>query len=229
MRRSAERLGGDPWNMRTWCSDISPGWSTTSTARASSTSTMISCPRESRLPGAKVSRCATCSVWVPAIMRIAPLVIELSEKATHAVTTSGSLGRVLVPGHEGRIAGLLDEEARAPAEQVRAEDVLDRVQDARVADQLVEPGEEQMALVPELAAQRAAPLALDRLEPRAIAGRLLGREHAEGEVEPVTAVLRHGFGGEGLQADGSICGGGLSSGLPPLPPRGGERVGWGGG
>ncbi len=77
--------------MRTWCSDISPGWSTTSTARASSTSTMISCPRESRLPGAKVSRCATCSVWVPEIMRSAPLVIELSEKATHAVTTSGSV------------------------------------------------------------------------------------------------------------------------------------------
>ena len=52
---------------------------------------MTSCPRESRLSGAKVSRWATCSVWVPGIMRIAPLSIELSEKATHAVTTSGSL------------------------------------------------------------------------------------------------------------------------------------------
>ena len=78
------------------------------------------------------------------------------------------------------------------------EEILHRVQDARVPDQLVEPGEEQMALVPQLAAQRAAPLALDRLEPRAIAGRLLGREHAEGEVESVTTVLRHGVGREGL-------------------------------
>ena len=86
-----ERLGGDPWNMRTWCSDISPGCSTTSTARDSSTSTAISWPRESRLWRAKVSRCATCPAWVPGIMRMAPLSTELSEKATHAVTTSGSL------------------------------------------------------------------------------------------------------------------------------------------
>ena len=52
---------------------------------------MISWPRESRLSGAKVSRCATCSVCVPGTMRMAPLSIELSEKATHAVSTSGSL------------------------------------------------------------------------------------------------------------------------------------------
>ncbi len=77
--------------MRTWCSDISPGRSTTSTARDSSTSTAISCPRESRLAGAKVSRWGTCSVWLPGIMRIAPLSTELSVKATHAVSTSGSL------------------------------------------------------------------------------------------------------------------------------------------
>jgi hypothetical protein len=91
MRRSAERLGGEPWNMRTWCSDISPGWITTSTARDSSTSTMISWPRESRFSGAKVSRWGTCSRWVPGTIRIAPLSTELSEKATQAVTTSGSL------------------------------------------------------------------------------------------------------------------------------------------
>jgi len=39
----------------------------------------------------RVSRWATCSWWVPGTIRMAPLSLELSDSATHAVTTSGSL------------------------------------------------------------------------------------------------------------------------------------------
>ena len=62
-----------------------------STAFASSTSTAISWPRESRLVGAKVSRCATCATWLPGTMRIAPFSTVASVNASHAVTTSGWL------------------------------------------------------------------------------------------------------------------------------------------
>ena len=53
------------------------------------------------------------------------------------------------------------------------EHVLHRVDDSRVAHELVEPREQQVALVPQLAAERPAVRALDRLEARAIRGRLL--------------------------------------------------------
>ena len=84
-------VGGEPCTIRTWCSDISPARSTMSTPRASSTSTSISWPRERRLSAAKVSRWASCSPWDPGTIRIAPFSTVASVKATHAVTTSGSL------------------------------------------------------------------------------------------------------------------------------------------
>jgi hypothetical protein len=49
-----------------------------------------------------------------------------------------------VPRHEGRIVGLLDEEIRRPAEEVRAVEVFDRVHDLVVAHEVGEPGEEQV-------------------------------------------------------------------------------------
>lgn len=123
----------------------------------------------------------------------------------HVRLAEPPVGRVLVPGHEGRVPRFLDEEARAPAEEVGAEEVFHRVEDSRVPDQRVEPREEQVALVPQLAAERAAALALGRLEAGAIAGGLLGREHAGGEVEAVTTVLRHRCGGKGFHGVRSIC------------------------
>ena len=62
-----------------------------STPRASSISTAISWPRESRLFGAKVSRWASCSSCEPGTIRIAPFSTVASVKASHAVTTSGAL------------------------------------------------------------------------------------------------------------------------------------------
>src|SRR6202044_1061967 len=90
MRLFAEGFGSDPWISRTWCKDISPGFNGNSTALLSSTSTMISWPRLSRLLAAKVSRCGTwSSLCDPGMTRIAPFSWVLSLRATQAVTTSG--------------------------------------------------------------------------------------------------------------------------------------------
>ena len=123
---------------------------------------------------------------------------ERDPRGHHVRLAQAPVGRVLVPRHEGRVARLLDEEARAPAEQVRAEDVLDRIEDAGIPDQPVEPREQEMALLPELAAERPAVGALHRLEPGAIAARLLGREHADRKVEPVATIPGHRLGQEAL-------------------------------
>ncbi len=59
--------------------------------------------------------------------------------------------------------------------------------------QRVKPGEEQVALVPQLAAERPALLALYRLEPGPVLPRLGRREHADGKGKAVAAVLFDGF------------------------------------
>ena len=87
--RPAERFGSDPWQIKTWCKDISPGASSTFTASCSFTSTATSCPRESRLASAKVSVCATCWCCVPGTTRIQPFSTVDGVSATQAVTTSG--------------------------------------------------------------------------------------------------------------------------------------------
>jgi hypothetical protein len=50
------------------------------------------------------------------------------------------IGRVLVPRHEGRIARLLDEEVGGPAQQSRAVQILDGVEDGATPHELGEPG-----------------------------------------------------------------------------------------
>ena len=61
----SDGLGGEPCTSRTWCSDISPGRSTSGTASRSSTSTAISWPRVSKLWRSNVSRCGIWSiVWL---------------------------------------------------------------------------------------------------------------------------------------------------------------------
>ena len=76
----------------------------------------------------------------------------------HVGRIEAPIRRVLVPGDEAGALLLLDEESRGPAEDVRADRVLDRIQDLRVMDQLVRPGEEQVRLVP--------PVRLDRKSTR---------------------------------------------------------------
>ena len=77
-----------------------------------------------------------------------------------------------MPGDKGRGVGLLDEEIGVPAQNVGAEHILDRVEDRRVADQIGEEREQQMRLVADVAAQRAAHAGLDGLECRADGARL---------------------------------------------------------
>src|SRR2546427_98308 len=108
---------------------------------------------------------------------------------TYVGMAEAPVGRVLVPGDVRRIVRLLDEEARAPAQEVRAEDVLDRVEDARMPHQPIEPREEQMGLVAKLAADGAAALGFVRLEAAAAARRLLPRQHADRNVEPIAMIL----------------------------------------
>ena len=50
------------------------------------------------------------------------------------------IGAVLVPGGEGGRVRLLDEEGAGPDQDIGADHVLDGVEDARMADQVVEPG-----------------------------------------------------------------------------------------
>src|ERR1700730_10632700 len=48
---------------------------------------------------------------------------------------------ILVPGHEGRIGRLLDEEVGGPAQEIRAVEILNRVEDSAMADELRQPSE----------------------------------------------------------------------------------------
>ena len=62
---------------------------------------------------------------------------------------------VLMPGDEAGVVGFLDEKGTAPAQDVRADDVLDGIEDGWVADEVVEPGEQQVGFVAQFAGHRA--------------------------------------------------------------------------
>jgi len=72
---------------------------------------------------------------------------------------------VLVPGHEAGASRLLGEERGVPAEEIRPQHVLDRVEDGGVADEIREPREEQMRLDPIDAAQGSPEVPLGALQP----------------------------------------------------------------
>src|SRR5262245_56398986 len=93
-----------------------------------------------------------------------------------------------MPGDVGGIARFLDEKARAPNQEIRAEQVLDGVEDRWVTHQLGEPREEQVRLVADLAPERAPVLGLDGLEPLAKRERLGGRQDGDREQQPVPVV-----------------------------------------
>ena len=56
------------------------------------------------------------------------------------------VGRVLVPGHEGRRARFLDEEVGGPAQEVGAVQVLDRIDDLFLMDDIRQEAEQQVRL-----------------------------------------------------------------------------------
>jgi len=77
------------------------------------------------------------------------------------------IGRVLVPQHKGRISRLLDKEIGGPVQQIRAVEILDRVEDGAVPHQLGEPGKEQVLFMAQIALERPAGPPLERPEPNA--------------------------------------------------------------
>ena len=89
---------------------------------------------------------------------------------------------VLVPGDERVVARLLDPHREVVDEQIRPDQVLDGGEHRRVADEVAEPGEQQMRLRAKLSgepAERAPCDASKRLEPargtsRASAGESAG-------------------------------------------------------
>jgi hypothetical protein len=107
---------------------------------------------------------------------------------------------VLVPGDERVVARLLDPHREVVDEQVRTDQVLDGGQYRRVADEVVEPGEEQMRLGAELSGEPAERLSLsglEGLEPGPAVVRLGRRQRGDGTEKPVLAVARHLLVGQG--------------------------------
>ena len=122
------------------------------------------------------------------------------------VRGQAEIGRVLVPGGEGRAVRLLDEKGRGVDEDVGPDQVLDHVEDARLPHQRIEPRQHDVAGRP------PTPVRLiDRFaEPSFVArqafvafGQLLGRQRREREQVPVVAVLRDL--GPGQHADLLAC------------------------
>src|SRR5262245_9503130 len=61
-----------------------------------------------------------------------------------------------MPGHEPGIMRLLDEETGIPAEDIRAQQILDRIQNLGMAEYVVDPGKEHVAAMAHLALDRDA-------------------------------------------------------------------------
>ena len=106
------------------------------------------------------------------------------------------VGGVLVPRHEAGVGCLLDEEARAPAQEIGTEHVLDRVEDARMADQVVEPGEIEMRLVAPVALDRAAHLRFMYFKAPTQIARLRFRQDVDREVVTIVLVFFDSVGGQ---------------------------------
>src|SRR5580658_1648078 len=95
-----------------------------------------------------------------------------------------------MPGYKRGVVRLFDEERRSPAQDIRTDDVLDRFEDALMADEVVQPGEKQMRFLPELPAQRAC-FSLERLEFGADISGVGGRKDLDRRQIAVFAVLLH--------------------------------------
>ena len=94
-------------------------------------------------------------------------------------------GRVLVPAVEGRGAGLLDAEDGVREQDVGADQILDGVEQPRVAAQPVDPVEQQVGLDVERPADRFGPRLLERLHPGPECVALRFVEHVDAGQEAV--------------------------------------------
>src|SRR5579871_709573 len=93
-----------------------------------------------------------------------------------------------MPGHESGIARLLDEEAGVPAEDIRAQQILDRIQDFRMADHLVDPGKQHVAAMAHLALDRTAAPRLVVFEPAAEGGDFTFAQDIDGKMVATLAI-----------------------------------------
>src|SRR5437879_8945827 len=93
-----------------------------------------------------------------------------------------------MPGHEARIMRFLDEEAGIPAQDVRAQQVLDGVQNLGMPDHVVDPGEEHMAAMAHLALDRASARGFIILEPAAKIGHFARAQRVDREVIAAVAI-----------------------------------------
>src|SRR5471030_3101263 len=116
----------------------------------------------------------------------------------HVGRAQAPVGRILVPRHEAGIRRFLDEEAGAPAEEIWAEHILDRIEDPGLADQVVQPGEIEMGLVALVAADRSAGRGLMRFELGAQLARLAFAQHVDRKIVAVALVLRDRLFGQKL-------------------------------
>ena len=93
-----------------------------------------------------------------------------------------------MPGHETGIMGLLDEEAGIPAQDIRPEQILDGIQDFRMADHLVDPGEQHMAAMAYLGLDRAAARGFIILELAAKIGDFAGAQGVDRKMIAALAI-----------------------------------------
>ncbi len=93
-----------------------------------------------------------------------------------------------MPGHEARVMRLLDEETGIPAQDVRAQQILDGIQDFGMPDHVVDPGEQHMAAMAHLAFDRASAHSFIVLEPAAKIGHFAGAQRVNREVIAAVAI-----------------------------------------
>ena len=123
---------------------------------------------------------------------------ERDPRGDDVVRLEPPVGGVLVPGDETGIGRFLDEEIGRPAQDVRADHVLHRIDDLRVVNQLVRPGEQQVRLVAPVALQRLALDGLVRFERHAVVPRVVGGHDAHRGVVAVALVAGDRVVGEQL-------------------------------
>ena len=133
---------------------------------------------------------------------MAPDSTVLGESAIQAVTTSTLLSPQYVEswciGDEGRVVRVLGEEERGPAEQVGAEQVLDRIQHRLVADQAIKRPHQQVGPMAQPPATATAKVPLGGLDIGPDRARLRRRNRLDRKVEAVALVLGDGLGGKVL-------------------------------
>ena len=158
-----------------------------STVRSLSIVTAISCPARQQVVLVERVDVLEMILSLRAGNEFHAAAFEIGRRQRHpggddVVLAQSPIERVLMPGHEAWAFGFLDEEVRRPAQQVRTEDRFDGIENLRVVHQFVDPGEQQMRLVAEIALQRFAGIRLMRFERAAEIGDLVRRQHRTARI-----------------------------------------------